>query len=153
MKKKMFCILLVISILVSMLPEMNLAAYAEETPVASNWMKYIDGAKTLAQFNIPGTHDAGSKDCSLGKCQGQTIQWQLEHGVRFLDIRLKQTGGDLEVYHGSFSADLKFGDVMKTVKTFLANNPSECVIMSIKNESDKDEVVQLTLTNLLCEMV
>ena len=144
MKKKLLGILLMFAVVLGIGFQMQPEAYAAMTQqeadasIASRWMKFADGSLYLSQLNIPGTHEAGSKDCAMGQCQDNDIAWQLEHGVRFLDIRILIGDNDLRVYHGKFSAKLDFKDVMQTVKTFLAENPSECVIMSIKNEGDTE---------------
>lgn len=143
MKKRLFSILLMTIVMLGILFGTQASAFAatsnSETAlaIAPKWMKYADDELYISQLSIPGTHDSGTKECSMGQCQGKTIEWQLEHGVRFLDMRLVigESVDDLRVYHGSFSAKLDFGDVMETVKTFLEENPSECIIMSIKNEN------------------
>ena len=59
----------------------------------AEWMKYIDDSLKINQINIPGTHDSGCYDTvwTVAQCsdtQSLTIKEQLEHGIRYLDIRL-----------------------------------------------------------------
>ncbi len=66
-----------------------------------NWMSGLSGERYLNEINIPGTHDSSmnhvsSKGClsgEIGKYQATTqveyINDQLEHGIRFFDIRMK----------------------------------------------------------------
>lgn len=144
MIKKFLSIVLAVAVVFGMTFEMGLpvsAAVSDQeaaSSIAANWMKFVDGDKYISQINIPGTHDAGTKDCAMGQCQGKDIAWQLDHGVRFLDIRILIGDNDLRVYHGKFSAKLDFKDVMQTMRSFLEANPSECVVMSIKNEGDRE---------------
>lgn len=147
MKKRLFVLFITFVLIFTMTMGTQSAAFAQlsnsdaASSIAADWMKYASDDLYISQLSIPGTHDSGTKECAMGQCQGKTIEWQLEHGVRFLDIRLVigDSVDDLRVYHGEFSAELNFGDVMKTVKTFLEENPSECIIMSIKNEKGDRE--------------
>lgn len=109
------------------------------------WMSYIDGNKRLSELTIPGTHDTGTWTLIPGpaKCQTMTLEQQLNSGIRFLDIRLERgTHSDkvLWVYHGVFSANLSFsGKIMNICNQFLIDNPTETILMSIKNESDPSD--------------
>ena len=102
-----------------------------------NWMKSIDGSLTLAQFTVPGTHDSTTEKVPLGHCQTVGVRQQLNMGARFLDIRLKvDAKGNLNCYHGFVNCLTSFKSVMTDVVNFLKANPSECVIMSVKDEDD-----------------
>ena len=144
MKRKILFIIFAVMILACALPEIEEPAYAASfdgnlaKSLRYDWMKYIDGDKTLAQFTIPGTHDSGSKECTVGSCHDVDIDWQLKNGVRFLDIRLKLEDGDFRVHHGVMDANLTFNQVLQWSKDFLRSHPSECIIMSIKNEGDTE---------------
>ena len=66
-----------------------------------NWMSGVSGERYLNEINIPGTHDTSMKNVSGKGCLAGSIGvWQattqkeylfeqLEHGARFLDIRMK----------------------------------------------------------------
>ena len=84
--------------------------------IDANWMSYLTNNNTLLnQINIPGTHDSGTYDigklmnndvadtvfklftftwittsqiAEFSKTQKLDITEQLEHGVRYLDIRM-----------------------------------------------------------------
>ena len=89
----------------------------------------------------------------------------LERGVRYLDIRYGFTGGDrkhsditnasrrLKLVHGGFTAECKTSEnalgianydkvtnekLMKWLKTFLTENPSETVILDISTDDSKE---------------
>lgn len=107
----------------------------------SKWMSYIYESKFLSELTIPGTHDTGTwKLKGLYQCQSMTLDQQLIAGIRFLDIRLKPSGenDELEVWHGGKlgNAHLKFDEgIIIPCQAFLRENPTETLIMSIKDES------------------
>jgi 1-phosphatidylinositol phosphodiesterase len=63
-----------------------------------------------------------------------SIANQLDIGVRYLDIRLRQIDNALVVHHGSVYQNQNFDDVLLQVTGFLAANPSETVIMEVSSE-------------------
>ena len=110
-------------------------------PSTNNWMKYLNDQSDFADLSIPGTHDSGAiYDAVIddAKTQSETIREQLEHGIRFLDIRCKQIGGSFHIYHGSVSQKQDFQDVLNSYRDFLSQNPSETIIMMIKEEGTPD---------------
>ncbi len=110
------------------------AAHAD----GNNWMASIDGRKTISELSIPGSHDAGARFEPLKgttKCQSLTISEQLDAGVRFLDIRCHNSGNEFSIYHGPIFQKLTFAQVLDTVCVFLKANPTETVIMSVKEEN------------------
>ncbi|WP_417358225.1 phosphatidylinositol-specific phospholipase C domain-containing protein [Flavobacterium sp.] len=109
---------------------------------SKKWMSYLEGRKKLTEFTIPGTHDSGTYllDFSgLSRCQDKSIEDQLNQGVRFLDIRLKpgiDNDNALYIAHGLVESGFSFaGDVMPIIQRFLNSNPSETIIMCIKDDS------------------
>ena len=78
------------------------------------------------------------KDDGWGVAQSLTITEQLNIGIRFLDIRLG-IDGILKIYHGDNlalrSSYQPFNDVAQEIYKFLDNNPTETILMSIKNET------------------
>jgi 1-phosphatidylinositol phosphodiesterase len=98
----------------------------------------LDGRKLVSQFSIPGTHNSGALHEPLqgsSQCQNLTIAEQLEAGVRYLDIRCRHVANAFAIYHGPISQYLTFDEVLATCLTFLADNPSECIAMSVMEES------------------
>lgn len=108
------------------------------TEESKSWMKNVDGSKGLDEISMPGTHDSGATrsiaDVS-GKCQDLPIKNQLEIGVRFFDMRLQQVNDEFAVCHEFINEDLSFDDVLQDCYFFLKENPSEALIMSIKEEA------------------
>ena len=110
----------------------------------NNWMSYLDDNITLDKLSIPGTHDTGTMGVSavvkgFARTQNFGIYRQLEDGIRFLDIRLKNNKDSLVVVHGVVSCNLSFEDVLNDCSKFLINNPKETVIMLVNNEGSNIE--------------
>lgn len=122
------------------------------------WLKEVDDNTRLTKLSIPGTHNSAACHTALPsvQCQGESVTEQLEHGVRFLDVRagkqfLKEgdDAKDLQVIHGKFPVRIPFprllSDTLDEVYEFLEKNKSETVIVSLKQEgtddwdNDKDE--------------
>ena len=91
----------------------------------------------LSELSIPGTHDAGARYERLHgtiQCQTLTIPEQLRAGVRFLDIRCRHVKNTFLIYHGPVYQRLTFDEVQNGCSAFLRENPTECIIMSVKEE-------------------
>lgn len=104
---------------------------------SNNWMSGIDGNKPLGRLSIPGTHDSGARYepvAGTAKCQNLSIEEQLNYGVRYLDIRCRSVKNSFAIHHGSVYQHLNFNDVIQTCINFLNSNPSETIIMSVKEE-------------------
>lgn len=105
----------------------------------NNWMGSIANERNLAAISIPGTHDSGARFEPIGgtaKCQDLTIAQQLDAGIRFLDIRCRHIGDAFAIHHGSVYQNLNFNDVVTACYTFLNANPTETIIMCVKEEYD-----------------
>jgi Phosphatidylinositol-specific phospholipase C, X domain./Ricin-type beta-trefoil lectin domain. len=103
----------------------------------NNWMATQLNSVRLSQMSIPGTHDSGALYEPIGgtaKCQNLTIAQQLNAGVRFLDIRCRHIDNAFTIHHGSIYQNANFDDVLNAVIGFLNANPTETVIMSVKEE-------------------
>lgn len=106
---------------------------AEEVP----WMKAIPAKTPLSLLTIPGTHNSGALHEPLqgtAKCQSLNIEEQLFAGVRFLDIRCRHQRNKFHIYHVPIDQKLSFTECLKSIENYLANHPSETVIVSIKEE-------------------
>jgi 1-phosphatidylinositol phosphodiesterase len=105
-----------------------------------NWMSLLSDNLSLWDISIPGTHDSGTAKITdsitkgMAHTQNFSIDRQLEDGIRFMDIRLKLCGVELDVYHGPISCGINFTHVLKWCNDFLQKNKSETIIMSVKNE-------------------
>ena len=105
----------------------------------ADWLNAIDDNTLLRNVSLPGSHDTMalySIADLAGQCQTLSLNEQLNLGVRFLDIRLKEDHNSLKAVHGFINQKASFKDISKTVTSFLDKHPSEFIIMSIKEEAD-----------------
>lgn len=106
-----------------------------------DWMARLDDDTPLNEVFIPGTHDSGALYSFFGvsgKCQSYTIGEQLQMGVRFFDIRLQLRGSELAVVHSFVDQKLTFDEVLNAIESFMTENPSEFLIISIKQDADSE---------------
>lgn len=110
-----------------------------EDYTSANWMSQISDSTQLSAISIPGTHDSGATYESVygtAKCQSLGISDQLEAGIRYLDIRCRNYEDAFVIHHGSVYQHLNFDDVLTACRNFLSENPTETIIMSVKEEYD-----------------
>src|SRR5262249_10761867 len=104
---------------------------------AANWMSAVQG-KQLFALMIPGTHDSGTEAfVGLSRTQYYKIDEQLVNGVRFLDMRVawNPAEGNFHVVHAADEVSyLNFDTVVTWCSEFLKSNPTETIVMSIKQE-------------------
>lgn len=118
-------------------PQIKLLTAKAVSYTLSNWMGALDENQKLTAFTIPGTHDSGARYetfSSTAKCQNLSIDDQLKAGVRYLDIRGRHYNNTFEIHHGVVYQKINFTNVLNSCKSFLAQNPSETIIMSVKEE-------------------
>lgn len=104
----------------------------------AKWMAALNNNTSLREVNMPGSHDTMatiSIGNLAGQCQSLSLEDQLNLGVRFLDIRLQQVKGDLKAVHGIVDQKVRFDEINSVVNRFLENNPTEFIIMSVKEET------------------
>ena len=112
-----------------------------EEDLLTNWMSTLDNEASLNEIYIPGTHDSGALHSFLGvsgQCQSYTIKQQLDMGIRFFDIRLQLREDKLCVVHSFVDQKLTFEEVLNDFKAFLEANPSEFLIVSIKEDANAE---------------
>ena len=125
------------------------------TKSGSKWMSQVDDNYNIVDLSIPGTHDSGATHSIFdvaGKCQELSIKSQLNIGVRFLDIRLQLVNDDLNVVHSFVDQNLKFSKVLKDVTNFINKNPSEFLLISLKEDASSKsstDTFENVLTSLL----
>lgn len=116
----------------------------------TEWQREVNDNTLLSALSIPGTHNSAASHTALPsvQCQGESITKQLEHGVRFFDIRVSKNilksdendQKDLVVIHGKFPVKLMgnvyLKDVLQDIYKFLENHRSEVVLVSIKQEGN-----------------
>lgn len=107
----------------------------KDLPANKKWMSKLSNTTGILSVSIPGTHDS----CSLFggdilKTQSLSIMQQLNAGIRFLDIRIADVFGSLGVFHDKFYQNIEFDTVLGQVTNFLVENPSEIVLMRVRQE-------------------
>ncbi|MCA9189929.1 MAG: hypothetical protein KDA99_30100, partial [Planctomycetales bacterium] len=119
-----------------------------------NWMEDVWGGAKLSDLSILGTHDTMS-DCTQLPCsiditglvkkgartQTESLKWQLEHGIRYVDMRVDVVADGFNfahkfaLVHNNIQMGYGFGnDVLEVVADFLVDHPSETVIMNIQEQ-------------------
>ncbi|KAL6588335.1 hypothetical protein U3516DRAFT_675926 [Neocallimastix sp. 'constans'] len=110
-----------------------------------NWMSKLSDDTRINQINIPGTHDSGTCKIpyeSFASTQNFSITGQLHLGIRFLDIRLQTNkAGEISISHAIYGAinpvtNKKYylSDIVSECIAFLRENPSETIIMYLREE-------------------
>jgi 1-phosphatidylinositol phosphodiesterase len=105
----------------------------------NNWMGSLSDNTRLSEISIPGSHDAGARYepwPGTAICQNLTIREQLDAGTRFLDIRCRHIDDAFAIHHGSIYQHMNFDDVLENCWAFLNANPTESIILSVKEEYD-----------------
>lgn len=117
-----------------------------EQAVHPDWMSRVADDVRLNSLSIPGTHDTLTFDLvdnEVYQCQNHDLKTQLRAGLRYFDIRGRQlvnasTGATQEpvigIFHGHVSTGYTFQDVLLTMFAFLEENPSEGIVMRLKEE-------------------
>ncbi|EFQ88241.1 hypothetical protein PTT_15969 [Pyrenophora teres f. teres 0-1] len=127
-------------------PIPHLAIHSNHLPKYTSWMSTLPDDLPLSAISIPGTHNSHTHYRALPsvRCQVHDVKTQLENGIRFLDIRVQPVHAtdaqkkDLYLVHGAFPISLTgpkyLEPVLKICYDFLAANPSEAVLVSLKRE-------------------
>lgn len=131
----------------------NHFAYSHDSGIShenASWMANIADQRRLADLSLPGTHDTmtyafNDDDDSVvdgimtdvAMTQSKSLRQQLLAGVRVLDIRCRRTANnEFDIYHGSIATGFDFDDVLLAVTDFLADHPTETVLMRLKPEGN-----------------
>ncbi|KAK7449768.1 hypothetical protein VKT23_013243 [Stygiomarasmius scandens] len=106
---------------------------------ASSFLSDIPDEVPLYSLLLPGTHDTMAfYGWPISQCQypSNTLQMQLESGIRVIDIRLALVDGRLIAYHGIYPERTPFSEILDTINTFLTSPRSsrETIVMSMKQE-------------------
>ncbi|CNL02656.1 phosphatidylinositol diacylglycerol-lyase [Yersinia mollaretii] len=119
-----------------------------------NWMGKLDGSILLSNISIPGTHNSAAIFPFMTPTgQIQTQRWdidiQLNNGIRFLDIRCRLIEDVLALYHGNVYLNQNLSDVLASCLVFLKNNPTEFIMLSIKQEGSNEKFHDVLLKSYL----
>ena len=129
---------------------------------AMYWMKNVKDSKKICDMNIPGTHDSGTRYTQgfitgiVASCQSDSISSQLNSGIRYLDLRMDADGvihhDFIKCYKSVFTTkknELKFKDVLDDVEKFLEKNPSEFVMLQVKQEGSSKDSFKNSIGDIL----
>jgi 1-phosphatidylinositol phosphodiesterase len=131
----------------------NHSAYSHDSGIShenADWMANVADQRRLADMSLPGTHDTMTYalndddyqwsvgvDTDVSMTQNKSLRQQLLAGVRVLDIRCRRTPyNNFDIYHGSVNTGFDFDDVLLDVTDFLADHPTETVLMRLKPEGN-----------------
>jgi len=135
----------------------------------ANWMARIIDDTALNKIVIPASHDTGmsiAQNCSLPSnshgaiTQEGNINYQLDAGARYFDIRLYTDDGRFKTNHrsehldkemGCFGEDVSGfpegeGQILKRVKVFLEEHNSEVVFLDLSGIEDNIEDISMFLS-------
>ncbi|KAK7420066.1 hypothetical protein QQX98_002928 [Neonectria punicea] len=116
------------------------SAYSFDADLAYNpaWMADLPDDVFLSSLSIPGTHDTMTYDIgSEGlQCQNWNLSMQLDAGLRYFDIRARLRDDELHIYHANGYTGFSFSDVLVGMFDFLDANPSEAIVMRLKQEGN-----------------
>ncbi|KAH6605368.1 1-phosphatidylinositol phosphodiesterase precursor [Trichoderma cornu-damae] len=103
-----------------------------------DWMAGIPDDVRITSLSIPGTHDTMTYNIASEQlqCQNWNLSAQLSSGLRYLDIRARLRDDELHIYHANGYTGFSYEQVLLDVFSFLDANPSEAVIMRLKEEGD-----------------
>jgi 1-phosphatidylinositol phosphodiesterase len=106
-------------------------------------MSYLSDNIEIRRISIPGTHDSATYNYRLTSfgilrdltlTQSLSIAQQLNSGIRFLDIRCRHVSNEFIIYHGFVNLNLNFDQIIQYARDFLQYNPTETILMRIKEE-------------------
>ena len=124
-----------------------------------DWMKRLPDDRSLAAMSIPGTHETvslcGFHNAATG-CEAISTAWtktqqdfgfgartlakQLQYGIRAFDIRVRvnKEGEVLSftIHHAVYYQQANFTDLLTAFRDFLAEHPSETVLLHLKAECE-----------------
>jgi 1-phosphatidylinositol phosphodiesterase len=102
-------------------------------------MARVNENKKINSLALLGTHNSLSTKTNtsviIAQTQSMSLEEQLESGIRVLDLRTRHINNEFHMYHGVIDLHIKFDEVLTTVNNFLAQNPSEFVLMYIQKEN------------------
>lgn len=121
----------------------------------NSWMASIKDETKLARISIPGTHDSGTFELRdpvkqvWGMTQELNFQEQMNNGIRFFDIRVRATSNtNLFLHHGIIYLYVSLWKFISDAQSFLNENSSETIIMSIKQDHDAIPGVTKDVTSI-----
>lgn len=108
----------------------------------ADWMGGIEDSRSLSTLTIPGTHDSSTYAYNSPMNPAALMVWtqdedftgQLNGGIRFFDMRCQSVNNKCELHHSTYDLGISLDDALNQIIPFLQSNPTETVLMSIKEE-------------------
>ncbi|RNA38567.1 phosphatidylinositol diacylglycerol-lyase [Brachionus plicatilis] len=100
------------------------------------WMSALPDHLKLNEITMPGTHNSCAFHCCVvAKCQKNSLAYQLNNGVRFIDVRCRHVNDSFRLHHGPFDLNFDFdtGCIDLCIQ-FLQANPSEVILILVSTE-------------------
>ncbi len=120
-------------------PERNEWFSNYDKPNSNNheWMSKLNDNNFVYSYSYPGTHDSCARHGGIAvQTQSWSIKDQLTAGIRFFDIRGRVVENVILIYHGFIYQEISLESVLESMELFLRGNPSEGLIIRLKEELD-----------------
>ena len=117
--------------------------------LAWNWMGALTSEVALNEVVMLGSHDSAA---FKGKHQYQDIPIsdQLRFGVRLLDLQVASHGSDIWLFYGEPCVLL--GEVLMEIETFITKNPTEKIIVVMRDSKTAPTPVNWSEVKKLFEL-
>lgn len=117
----------------------------------SSWMAKVRDDLRITEFSIPGTHGSASYQWEdITNNQILTIKQQLKAGIRYFDLRAKaSSSGKVTLYHGPIYLFNTLSQTFKQMSQFLQKNPSETILVRIKQTGSDDATLTKNLSQII----
>lgn len=106
--------------------------------VKSDWMSGLSDELTINQLSIPGTGNSmsyGKDFTDFTLTQSMDLETQLNSGIRFLELGVNNSEGNLRAHVNLTDLGVSLVDVIKRVSEFLKLHREEIVIIKIHSNS------------------
>lgn len=116
-----------------------------------NWMRWLPNTTPVSALSLPGTHDTLADETewyvtAIERAwiltQGMDLRPQLNAGVRAVDIRARHIGDRFTIHHGAYHLMTNFDNVLSATVQFLRDNPTETVLMRVKQEHTEENTTR-----------
>ncbi len=118
---------------------------ANANDFTKNWMSYISDSTLVKDIIIPGSNDSGLSNCSrFAKTQHFSTAEQLDFGVRYLEMNVRNVDDELYTFYGSSKGE-KLADILSGVLAFLKEHKTETVVLDFSafNNQPQKQIVSL----------
>ncbi|KAL2885227.1 1-phosphatidylinositol phosphodiesterase [Ceratocystis lukuohia] len=100
----------------------------------ADWMDTIADDTPLQSLSIPGTHHSMTTYLASSRMQTQNmyLEYQLQGGIRYIDITCRFWDFDIIVFHGFSRTFYTLESVLRMLFDFLDAHPREAIILRIR---------------------